>query len=441
MEGIKQVLKDKIDSKSFSIGIIGLGYVGLPLLLEFTRADVDVVGFDIDEKKIEKLRRGESYILHVESKEIEKHISKGNLYFTSDFSMLNRVDVIIICVPTPLTRYREPDLSFIENTAKTISQTLRKGQVVVLESTTYPGTTEELLIPILEEGSNLKAGTDFGVAFSPEREDPGRKDYKTRTIPKVIGGIDKDWTEITAGVYKYAIQETVQVSSPRVAEMTKLLENIYRCVNIALVNELKVLLDKMDINIWEVIKAANTKPFGFSPFYPGPGLGGHCIPIDPFYLTWKAREYRLNTRFIELAGEINTSMPDYVIRRIIKALSEQGKALKGAKILVLGVAYKKDIDDMRESPALTLIEMLIKEGAEVSYHDPHIPRIGGLRSHTLEMDSVELDMDKLGEYDLVLIAADHNVFPYNEIWDRAKLIVDTRGVYQDRDEGEGFIRA
>ncbi|MBN1232025.1 MAG: nucleotide sugar dehydrogenase [Candidatus Coatesbacteria bacterium] len=432
---------DKIQKKDFILGVIGLGYVGLPLIMEFAKAGIKVYGFDIDEKKVRKLEKGESYIHHIPAQKIREYVSVKSFIPSSDFSKINETDVIIICVPTPLTKHREPDLTFIEKTAETISIYLRKGQLVILESTTYPGTTEELLVPILSKGSGLKSPEDFGVAFSPEREDPGRVDFTTSTIPKIVGGINSEWTEVASMIYGCAINNVVKVSSPKVAEMTKLLENIYRSVNIALVNELKVLLDKMGINIWEVIKAANTKPFGFSPFYPGPGLGGHCIPIDPFYLTWKAREYGHNTRFIELAGEINTKMPEYVIGRIIKGLSRQGKAIKNAKVLVLGVAYKKNIDDMRESPSLTLIELLEEEGADVCYHDPFISRIYGLRSHHWEMDSVELEIEKIKEYDVILIATDHSNLPYEEIFYNSQLVVDTRGVYQDKEESERFLRA
>ena len=441
MEGIKALLQNRIRSKEFAVGIIGLGYVGLPLALVFAKAGITTVGFDVDQTKIDRLCNGASYIQHIKSEDITKLKNNGTFRATRDFSKLKNVDVIIICVPTPLTKYREPDLSYLKLTAKTIASHLRKGQLVILESTTYPGTTEELLIPILVKESGLTTDKEFGVAFSPEREDPGRRTHTTKTIPKIVGGITPEWTEIAAQVYKQAIDTVVPVSSPKTAEMTKLLENIFRSVNIALVNELKVLLDRMGINIWEVINAASTKPFGFTPFYPGPGLGGHCIPIDPFYLTWKAREFGLSTRFIELAGEINTFMPRYVVNRIVKALSKQGKPIKNAKILILGAAYKKDVDDMRESPALILIELLSEEGALVEYHDPYIPKISGLRAHDLEMESVDLNFDKLYEYDVVLIATDHSCFNFNRIWEKAKLIIDTRGVYKDKQEGINFKRA
>lgn len=420
-------LIDKIKSKEAHIGIIGLGYVGLPIVLRFCEEGFTVIGFDVDHEKVKKINRGRSYIKHIPSGKIRSFVNgkPPTLTSTTDMSLLSKVDVAIICVPTPLSAKREPDLSYVENTARDIARNLRPGQLISLESTTYPGTTEEVLLPLFEE-TGLKVGKDFFLVFSPEREDPGRKDFTTKTTPKVVGGVTKRCLEVGTALYSQVVDRVVTVSSPREAEMTKLLENIYRSVNIALVNELKVLCQRMGIDIWEVIEAAKTKPFGFTPFYPGPGLGGHCIPIDPFYLTWKAREYDFATRFIELAGEINTHMPYYVIQRVMEALNERGKALKGARVLVLGIAYKKDIDDMRESPSFHIIELLQKKGAMVDYNDPYIPKLPKLRGHDLSMDSVELNEDMLSSYDCVLIITDHSAYDYKWIVEHSRLIVDTR---------------
>lgn len=417
-------LIEKIRTKKAKIGIIGLGYVGLPLVIEFSKKNFNVTGFDIDEEKVNLLKKGKSYIKHIPS-EIIKELK--NFTPTSDFSHLKDMDCIILCVPTPLNEHREPDLSYVFNTARTVAKYLRKGQLIVLESTTYPGTTEEDLREILEE-SKLKAGEDFYLAYSPEREDPGNKDFTTSKIPRVVGGYTGKCLEVAKELYSQIVIKVVCVSSPKVAEATKLLENIYRAVNIALVNELKILFDRMNIDIWEVIEAAKTKPFGYHPFYPGPGLGGHCIPIDPFYLTWKAREYDIHTRFIELAGEINTGMPYYVVNKIIEALNEKGKSIKGAKILILGLAYKKDVDDLRESPSLKLIEILEGKGAEVDYNDPYIPFLPKLRKYKFEKKSIPLTSNNLKKYDCIVIATDHSIYDPEFIVKNSHLIVDTRNL-------------
>lgn len=417
----------KIESKQALVGIVGLGYVGLPLVREFTRGGMKVLGFDVDPSKVKALTEGRSYIEHIPSQTVKDITKGGKFKATTDFSKLKEPDCIIICVPTPLTKQREPDMTYIEATAVAIGKTLRKGQLVVLESTTYPGTTKEVMLPILEK-SGLKAGKDFYLAFSPEREDPGRKDYSTKTIPKVVGGFDKDSLALAVATYQTAIDIVVPVSTCEAAEAAKILENTYRCVNIALVNELKVLFDRMGIDVWEVIRAASTKPFGFTPFFPGPGLGGHCIPIDPFYLSWKARQYGLTTRFIELAGEVNVAMPRYVVTRTMEALNERGKSVKGSKVLVLGLAYKKDVDDMRESPSLELIELLKHMGAKVDYNDPHIAVVPPTREHAefTGMKSVPLTPANLKKYDVVLISTDHTKYDYKQIVQHAKLVVDTR---------------
>ena len=416
----------KIASRRAVVGVTGLGYVGLPLVGEFIRGGVKVMGFDVDSRKVGSLMTGRSYIEHIPSSTVRQMVASGRFVATTDFRKLARADCILICVPTPLTKMREPDMRYIEATARAIAKTLRRGQLVVLESTTYPGTTREVVLPILQQ-SGLKVGRDFLLAFSPEREDPGRKDYTTKTIPKVVGGYDRASLDAAAACYRIAIDKVVCVSSCEAAEASKILENTYRCVNIALVNELKVLFDRMGIDIWEVIRAAGTKPFGFTPFYPGPGLGGHCIPIDPFYLSWKARQYGLTTRFIELAGEVNVAMPRYVIARLMDALNERGKAMKGARILVLGLAYKKDVDDVRESPSLELIELLKEKGAAVDYNDPHVPRTHKMREHDLKMTSKRLSARMLGGYDAVLISTDHSSYDYQFIADRARLVIDARG--------------
>ncbi len=440
--GLLSELKTRIETRQARIGIIGLGYVGLPLALLYTEERFRVTGFDIDQHKVAALNSGETYIYRIPPTEIQSATLHG-FSATADFASLTDMDAIIICVPTPLDEYREPDLSFIRNTAKAIAPHLRAGQLVVLESTTYPGTTEEVLVPILEEGnsSGLKAARgeagngwhEFFVAFSPEREDPGNDSVARRDIPKVVGGLNSQASELAAALYNAIFNRVVPVSSPAVAEMVKLLENIYRCVNIALVNELKLLSLRMGLDIWEVIAAASTKPFGFHPFYPGPGLGGHCIPVDPYYLSWKAKSWDFQTRFIELAGEINSSMPYHVVSNVSKALNKRGKPVNGAKVLVLGVAYKKDIDDLRESPALTIIELLQKDGAQVSYNDPYFPFIGKGRKYELQMTCSPVN--NLDKYDCVLIVTDHSDYDYHWIVQHASLVVDTRnatnGIHSD----------
>src|ERR1700756_1084668 len=428
----------RLETRTAKIGVIGLGYVGLPLSLLLSEAGFKVRGFDIDARKVTDLEAGRSYIFRIPAEEIQSAREQG-FSATDDFSGLSQQDAIIMCVPTPLTEHREPDLSYVANTAKAAAPWLQEGQLVVLESTTYPGTTEELMIPILEEGnkSGLKvqgAGARaergvFYVAFSPEREDPGNTTVARRNIPKVVGGHEEIATELAAVLYEGIFTRSIRVSSTRVAEMTKLLENIYRCVNIALVNELKVLALRMGLNIWEVIDAASTKPFGFHPFYPGPGLGGHCIPVDPFYLSWKAKEYDFRTRFIELAGEINVNMPYHVLASVGLALNRPKKSIKGARVLVLGVAYKKDIDDLRESPSLTIIELLQKDGAQVSYHDPYFPFIGKGRKYDLQMKCAELK--NLGQYDCIVIVTDHSDYDYRHIVQESQLVVDTRNATRD----------
>jgi len=424
-------LQGRIEQKNARVAIIGLGYVGLPLALLYAEQRFPVTGFDIDARKVSTLNAGGSYIYRIPAIEVQDARCHG-FSATSDYSKLREMDAIIICVPTPLNEYHEPDLSFITGTAKSIAPHLRAGQLVVLESTTYPGTTEEVLIPILEQGNGaqLKAArgnngeNTFFVAFSPEREDPGNQSVARRDIPKVIGGLDPQASELAAALYGSVFNRTVRVSSPAAAEMTKLLENIYRCVNIALVNELKLLTLRMGLDIWEVINAASTKPFGFHPFYPGPGLGGHCIPVDPFYLSWKAKEWDFRTRFIELAGEINVNMPYHVVESVGRALNRYRKSTNGAKVLIVGVAYKKDIDDLRESPALTIIELLQNAGAEVSYNDPYFPTVDKGRKWNLGMKCAPLD--NLGQYDCVLIVTDHSDYDYERIVRESQLVVDTR---------------
>ncbi len=425
-------LTAKIQEREARVGIIGLGYVGLPLALLYSEQKFRVTGFDIDARKIGTLAKGGSYIYRIAPEEIQAAQACG-FSATADYSQLSAMDAIIICVPTPLNEYHEPDLSFITNTTHAIAPYLRAGQLVILESTTYPGTTEEVMVPILEKENrfglraahgDLFEGNEFLVAFSPEREDPGNTTVARRDIPKVVGGLSPQATEIARALYGAIFNRTVAVSSPAAAEMTKLLENIYRCVNIALVNELKLLCLRMGIDIWEVIDAASTKPFGFHPFYPGPGLGGHCIPVDPFYLSWKAKEWDFRTRFIELAGEINTNMPYHVLASVSGALNTQKKAVNGARVLVLGVAYKKDIDDLRESPSLTIIELLQKDGAQVSYHDPYFPFIGKGRKYDLQMKCA--DITDLGQYDCVVIVTDHSDYDYQRIVRESQLVVDTR---------------
>lgn len=416
------------EKKQPVIGIVGLGYVGLPLMLQFWRKGGTVLGFDIDNEKVESINAGKSYIKHIDSADLASGRKSGKLEATADFARAKDADALIICVPTPLTAHREPDISYIVNTGKQIGPYLRKGHLVILESSTYPGTTDEDLLPVLEKLSGLKAGVDFHLAFSPEREDPGNPNFKTADIPKIVGGLTPACSDVACKMYQSADIKTVPVSSTRVAEAAKLLENIFRCVNIALVNELKTVFDRMGIDVWEVINAAKTKPFGYMAFYPGPGLGGHCIPIDPFYLTWKAREYGVSTKFIELAGEVNTDMPRYVVGRTMEALSDQGKAMKGAKVLILGIAYKKDVDDMRESPSLVLWELLEARGAVVSFYDPFIPVVPATREHAhfTGAKSVQLTESVLKSVDAVLIATDHSSVDYAFVVKHAKLVVDTR---------------
>jgi UDP-N-acetyl-D-glucosamine dehydrogenase len=417
---------DRIEDKSAVIGVVGLGYVGLPLVREFVKAGYRGLGFDTDSTKVEKLNAGQSYILSVASEMVAKWRKDGRFEATADRKRLSEPDALLICVPTPLTPAREPDLRFVEQTGEEIGRALRKGQLVVLESTTYPGTTLEVVRPRLEALSGLKCGSDFYLAYSPEREDPGNPKFSTGTIPKVVGADDPESLTVASALYAQIVPKVVEVSSTRVAEAVKLLENIFRAVNIALVNELKMLFDRMGMDVWEVIRAAESKPFGFMPFYPGPGLGGHCIPIDPFYLTWKAREYGMPTRFVELAGEINSSMPRYVVGRVMEALNDRGKSLRDSKVLIVGVAYKPDVDDPRESPALEIIELLRERGAEIAYHDPFYPRLAGFRKYDFEYDSVPLNRENLSSADCVLIITNHSNVDYRMIVDEASLVVDTR---------------
>ncbi len=417
---------ERIERKQAVVGIVGLGYVGLPLVITFAKKGFTLIGFDIDPSKVEKLNRGQSYIKHIPAAATSELIASKHFTPTTDYRRVNECDALLICVPTPLNKNREPDMTYIEGTARAIAPHLRAGQLIVLESTTYPGTTDELLRDILEADSKLQAGQDFFLAFSPEREDPGNTKFNTQTIPKVVGGLTPACREAAVALYQAALDRVVPVSSTRVAEMTKLLENIFRSVNIALVNELKMVCDRMQIDIWEVIEASSTKPFGFMPFYPGPGLGGHCIPIDPFYLTWKAREYEVATRFIELAGEVNTNMPHYVVERTAEALNGQRKPLNGSRILVLGAAYKKDIDDLRESPSLRVIELLQERGADVVYHDPYIPKLPVTRKYNLEMSSVDLTPGLFAKLDAAIVVTDHSSVDYQALVDGVPLIIDTR---------------
>lgn len=427
---MKQNLIDRIHNRSAKIGIVGLGYVGLPLMLRFSEVGYQVLGFDIDASKVDALNSGRSYIEHIPSGAIQEARARS-FEATTDFSRASEADVLILCVPTPLNKYREPDLSFVLDTTDSLTPYLRAGQLVSLESTTYPGTTDEELKPRIES-RGLTVGKDIFLVFSPEREDPGNPNFTTRTIPKVVGGDSEACQEIGVALYGAVIDRVVPVSSTRAAEMTKLLENIHRAVNIGLVNELKIVAEKMNIDIFEVIRAAATKPFGFVPYYPGPGLGGHCIPIDPFYLTWKAREYGVHTRFIELAGEVNSSMPDWVIGKVASALNDAKRSINGSKVLVLGIAYKKNVDDMRESPSVMLMEKLRDLGAQVQYSDPHIAVFPKMREHSFDLSSVELTPEAIASFDCVLLATDHDRFDYELIKKHAKLIVDSRGKYLDR---------
>ncbi len=420
-----EILLKKIDDRTSRVGVIGLGYVGLPLAIEFSRAGFPVTGFDLDETKVRKIIAGKSYIKHISDNAVRELTGHGSPPATTDFNLLRKMDCILICVPTPLTSHQEPDMTYIEATVAVIARQLRSGQLIVLESTTYPGTTREVVAPPLER-KGFTAGKDFFLAFSPEREDPGNPHFSTSSIPKVVGGVNRNSLQLARALYGTIVPATIPVSSPDAAEATKLLENIYRSINIALVNELKIVFEKMGIDIWEVIEAASSKPFGYSPFYPGPGLGGHCIPIDPFYLTWRAREFDIPTRFIQLAGEINTAMPGRVIDRLVEALNEAGKSLRGSRILLLGVAYKNDVDDMRESPALRLIELLLEGGAVVEYHDPYVPVLPLTRKYRYRMKSVPLTAARLQKAEAVLIATAHTAVDYRQIGRHASLIVDTR---------------
>jgi UDP-N-acetyl-D-glucosamine dehydrogenase len=433
---------EEFGGKGLKIGIIGCGYVGLPLALRFAEVGQLVTGFDTDPAKIERLNRGESYIRHIPAERVGQHVQSGRFSATGDFSRLSEMDAILICVPTPVDERREPDLSFVRQTAEAIAPRLVRGQLVVLESTTYPGTTEELVLPILEQGGLRcpvvpdggpeTADTDFFLVFSPEREDPGNKQYGLAQIPKIVGGVNPASRRAAELLYGQIVSRVVAVSSTRAAEMTKLLENIFRCVNIALVNELKLLSMRMGVNIWEVIESAATKPFGFMPFYPGPGLGGHCIPVDPFYLSWKAREYDFATRFIELAGEINVSMPYHVVATIAEALNQRQKSLKGSRVLLLGMAYKKDVDDVRESPALKIMELLTARGALVDYHDPYFPELFKMRHYDFSgKRSIELSPQAIADYDCVVITTDHSAYDYPAIAAAAQLLIDTRNATKD----------
>jgi UDP-N-acetyl-D-glucosamine dehydrogenase len=426
-----EALRKKIEGRTATIGVIGLGYVGLPMTLTMAEKGYSVLGFDIDPTKIDALNHGRNYIQHLDGRRLTAAIGAGKFKATADFLRLREPDVLLICVPTPLTPQREPEMSFVVETARQVRASLRPGQLIVLESTTYPGTTDELVRGILEQ-TGLKCGVDFFLAFSPEREDPGNKSFGTATIPKVVGGVDPVSGDLAQALYDRVIARTVRVTSARAAEATKLVENIFRAVNIALVNELKMVFDRMGIDIWEVLDAASTKPFGFMRFNPGPGWGGHCIPLDPFYLVWKAREYGMSARFIELAGEVNVQMPHYVIEKLQLALNDRGKALKGSRVLVLGVAYKKDIDDARESPAFEILELLLQRGAEVEYHDPHVEKAPRTRARPdlPAMSSRPLTQALLESQDAVLIVTDHTAVDYPLVARHAPLVIDTRGIYR-----------
>ena len=437
---MSQSLEQKIADKSAVVGIIGLGYVGLPLMSAFVRAGFRTMGFDVDQKKIDMLRASQSYIKHIDAAAVSKLIDEGQFDPTADLDRMGEADCLLICVPTPLNDSRDPDLSYVEGTTRAIAKTLRPGQLVVLESTTYPTTTRDVMLPILNE-SGLTEGEDFFVAYSPEREDPGNPDFSAAGIPKVVGGIDERSGLLAESLYSQAIVQIVRVGSPEVAEACKILENTYRAVNIALVNELKVLFDRMGIDVWEVIDAAKTKPFGFQAFYPGPGLGGHCIPIDPFYLTWLARRYGLATRFIELAGEVNSRMPEYVISQLMEFLNEEGKALRGSKVCLLGVAYKKDVDDPRESPSFVLMEHLLARGVELTYNDPHVPALPKMRHHDLPaMESQELTPEFLAAQDCVLIATDHSAYDWDFIVEHSEFVLDTRNATKNVSSSREKIR-
>ena len=438
MSSEQQRFEEKIRDRSLVVGIVGLGYVGLPLARAFFEAGFRVIGFDVDPEKPKLLAVGGYYLKHLGEDYVKGFVGSDRFEATTDFGRLGEPDAVISCVPTPLGKHLEPDLSYVEQTTEDIARTLRKGQLVALESTTYPRTTREVMLPRLE-ASGLKCGEDFFLAYSPEREDPGRKDHSTATIPKLVGGVDEASGKLAHEMYDTAIASVIHVSSAEVAESAKLLENIFRAVNIALVNEMKVVMTAMGVDVWEVVEAAKTKPFGFMPFYPGPGLGGHCIPIDPFYLTWKAREYGLATRFIELAGEVNRAMPEFVIDRLADALNDREKSVKGSKVLVLGLAYKPDVDDLRESPSCELIELLLERGAKVEYNDPHIPTAPKVRKHDLQMSSVDLTPASLASYDCVLISTNHKAYDYQMIGEHSKLIVDSRNAMDAYQGDRGHI--
>ena len=433
-------LTERISDKNIRVGIVGLGYVGIPLSLGFANQEIKVIGFDVDQNKIELISKGESYIKHIPSSSISKTVSNGCFVATSNFGKISEVDCIILCVPTPLNSYLEPDLSYVESTLKSIAPYLRKGQVVSLESTTYPGTTTEVVQPILES-SGLKVGEDISLVYSPEREDPGNESFASVDIPKVLGGVTEECLDLGSAIYSLVFPKVVKVSSTAVAEFTKLLENIYRSVNIGLVNEMKVVATKMGVDIWEVIEAAKTKPFGFKAFYPGPGLGGHCIPIDPFYLTWKAKEYGVNTKFIELAGEINRGMPQFVIDATAHALNQRKKPVNGSKILIVGLAYKANVDDMRESPSFYLMDSLDEAGAKVDYYDPHISKISVTREHSnwTGVESVQWEKNIISQYDCVIIATKHDKINFLELSKWSDCIVDTRNAMDGLPVIEGQV--
>ncbi|RUO80272.1 UDP-N-acetyl-D-glucosamine dehydrogenase [Idiomarina tyrosinivorans] len=423
-------LCERLDKKSAVIGIVGLGYVGLPLMLRYSEIGYQAIGLDIDQSKIDALNSGESYIEHIPAEKVRNAVQSSFKAY-SDFSKAKECDALILCVPTPLNKYREPDLSYVTNTIEALLPHMREGQLISLESTTYPGTTDEEIVSRLER-QGFTVGKNIFVVYSPEREDPGNPNFETRTIPKVVGGVTQQCLSAGVRLYGQAIDQTVPVSSTRAAEMTKLLENIHRAVNIGLVNEMKIVADRMGIDIFEVIDAAATKPFGFTPYYPGPGLGGHCIPIDPFYLTWKAREYGLNTRFIELSGEVNRAMPEYVVSKLMDGLNHHKKSLYGSKVLVLGIAYKKNVDDMRESPSVEIMEILRRKGANVAYSDPHVPKFPKMREHNFDLTSIALTKESLTEFDAVIIATNHDKFNYEAIYEHSKLIIDSRGQFRGK---------
>lgn len=430
MKDFKSDLVELLNNKKAKIGILGLGYVGQPLALRYSSLNYKTIGFDVDETKVSELNTGHSSIEHISDEAMKAAVDNG-FEATTDFERVSECDALILCVPTPLNKYREPDISYVTRTTDMMAPFLREGQVVSLESTTYPGTTEEELLPRVEH-NGLKVGKDIFLVYSPEREDPGNQNFNTQTIPKVVGGHTPACREVGVALYEQAIDKVVPVSSTKAAELTKLLENIHRAVNIGLVNEMKIVADSMGIDIFEVVDAAATKPFGFTPYYPGPGLGGHCIPIDPFYLTWKAREYGLNTRFIELSGEVNRAMPEYVVNKLMDGLNKHQKSLNGSRILVLGIAYKKNVDDMRESPSVEIMELIRDKGAEVAYSDPHVAKFPKMREHSFDLDSTELTPENLNSFDAVILATDHEKFDYDVIYENSRIIIDSRGKYRGK---------